>query len=305
MGYRCLRIFFLFSMIFLCVTILKADTGAEKGASPISSAIFASMSYQERAPVEVEPNKITLMDNEHEPEDKAKTLTFLSFNIRSARDEDGNVHIDSIIDEIRDSGAEIIGLQEVERFMPRTGYVDQIKKIAAELDYHFFYGSNLNILGARYGNAILSKFPIITAKNHRLPKLKLEPRGLIEAQIDTGDYIINVYVTHLGLDAQERMRQMAFIYDIISTSDEDLILMGDFNNRPDSPEMELVKTEFIDVAEAFNMGDEYTYSLYNSSLQGRLDRIYASQENSLEDYSYILSEVSDHCGIIVKIGIKQ
>jgi len=81
--------------------------------------------------------------------------------------------------------------------------------------------------------------------------------------------------------------------------------MGDFNNRPDSPEMETIKAAFIDGAKAFDMGDEPTYSLYDGPLKGRLDRFYLSDDLSLLDYYHMPSEVSDHSRIIIKIKIDQ
>ncbi len=297
----------LFYVLLFCISLIGIQAFFINEESPSPKTIYSTLAYEAEPIMDLikEQEPIAFKEQEPEATGEVKELTLLSFNMRSARDEDGAVMLETIIDELKESKADIIGLQEVECHMPRTSYVDQVKRIADELDYYFYYGDNLNILGARYGNAILSKYPILGAENHRLPRVKLEPRGLIEAQIDIDGFTLNVYVTHIGLSAQERMKQVPFIYDIIKEVGHGTILMGDFNNRPDSPEMETIKAAFIDGAKAFDMGDEPTYSLYDGPLKGRLDRFYLSDDLSLLDYYHMPSEVSDHSRIIIKIKIDQ
>jgi uncharacterized membrane protein YgaE (UPF0421/DUF939 family) len=83
-----------------------------------------------------------------------KILTLLTFNIHSANDQDGEVALEQIIEEIRETDAQLVGLQEVEHNMPRSNYQDQARLIAEALGYHYYYGENINILGVQYGNAL-------------------------------------------------------------------------------------------------------------------------------------------------------
>lgn len=229
------------------------------------------------------------------------TLTLMTFNIRSANNENGSVELDKILEEIREAEADIIGLQEVERMMPRSGYQDQARIIAEELGYHYYYGGNINILGVQYGNALLSKYPILKASNHRLPKERLEPRGMIEADIDVDGSIWHVYVTHLGLNSKERNKQINYINQLVSHRSGNILLMGDFNNHPDSWEMDLLDERLVDSAAALNCFDHYTFTWRGDTPNVRIDRIYLSENIDLLSHEVKPSAVSDHERVLTQI----
>ncbi|HPT78863.1 MAG TPA: endonuclease/exonuclease/phosphatase family protein [Candidatus Atribacteria bacterium] len=301
--------FRVFGTVLLFIFSMLALSGGGVKITENEHAVFAQLAAGGGGTAEkpgIKPVRIPLdISRQEEAKKMVKTLTFLSFNIHSAIDMNGDVKLDDIIEEIRGSGADVIGLQEVERFMPRSGYKDQIKLIAEALGYFYYYGGNLNILGARYGNAVLSKYPIMASDNLKLPKNKLEPRGLIEAEIDVDGIEIKVFVTHLGLDAKERMKQIRFINDRIAQNSKRTIFMGDFNNRLDSPEMEHLSPDLADAAVFMSRDDQSTYSLYQETPSFRLDRIYVSQDLSIVDYTILPSQVSDHARVIVTVDLNM
>ncbi|HHY82173.1 MAG TPA: hypothetical protein GX505_05770 [Clostridiales bacterium] len=234
-------------------------------------------------------------------EDEEQVLTLLTFNIHSANNADGSIQLEQIIEEIKETGAQIIGLQEVERMMPRSGYQDQAKVIAEKLGYYYYYGGNINILGVQYGNAFLSKYPILEASNHKLPREMIEPRGLIEALIDVEGVPYHIYVTHLGLDPEERRKQVIYINDLISRKEGRVLLLGDFNNRPNSREMENLDSRMVDSAAALGYNDEYTYSNWDNLSKVRIDRIYASDNIKLKSHRVMPSLISDHKRVLTQI----
>lgn len=235
--------------------------------------------------------------------DKTVALTLMTFNIRSANNENGSVELEKIIEEIRETEADIVGLQEVERMMPRSGYQDQARIIAEELGYHYYYGGNINILGVQYGNALLSKYPIIEASNHKLPKEKLEPRGMIEADIDIDGSQWHIYVTHLGLNSKERNKQIDYINQVISQRSGNILLMGDFNNYPDSLEMDGLDERMVDSAAALNCFNYYTFAWQNDKPNVRIDRIYVSENIDLINHEVKSSTVSDHERVLTQISL--
>ncbi len=233
--------------------------------------------------------------------DEELILTFLTFNIHSANNQAGNVTLEQIIEEIKETDAQIIGLQEVENRMPRSDYKDQARLIAEELGYHYYYGENINILGVQYGNALLSKYPIIDAQNHKLPKKLLEPRGLIEARIDVEGTPYHVYVTHLGLNPVERDMQIDYINEQVSKREGNIFILGDFNNHPDSEEMQKLDTFMVDSAAALDKCDLFTFTNWIETPKERIDRIYVSEQIDLKHHEVMLSEVSDHRRVITQI----
>jgi len=100
---------------------------------------------------------------------KAVDVNVMSYNIHHGVGLDGELDIARVAKVMKDANADIIGLQEVDRFYgDRSDYQDQIKKLATLLGYHYVYGANLNLAPAegqvenrQYGTGILSKYPII------------------------------------------------------------------------------------------------------------------------------------------------
>jgi len=233
--------------------------------------------------------------------DDEMELSILTFNIHSAIDSEGKARLESIIDEIKETGAAIIGLQEVERMMPRSGFKDQAKAIAEALGYNYVYGGNINVLGVQYGNAFLSKYPIIENSNHKLPRELMEPRGILDVTIDIMNNPYHVFVTHLGLNANERNKQVEAINSLLADKEGPVILMGDFNNQGNSEEMLKLDSRMVDSALALEKGDMNTYSFNSDEPNVRVDRIYASEDIELKDHVVLPSEVSDHRRVITKI----
>jgi endonuclease/exonuclease/phosphatase family metal-dependent hydrolase len=251
--------------------------------------------------MEMQPGRIELERAIKPPTDEARPLTLLTFNIRSANDKNGSIKLEEIVEEIRETDAHIIGLQEVERMMPRSGYRDQARLVAEELGYHYYYGGNINIFGVQYGNALLSKYPILAASNHKLPKEKLEPRGMIEADIDADGSLLHVFVTHLGLSSLERSKQVRYINGILSQRKGNILLLGDFNNHPDSEEMSTLDDRLTDSAAALNQLDQFTFAWKSTTPNVRLDRIYASDNITLKHHRVQPSAVSDHMLVLTQI----
>ncbi|MEW6723811.1 MAG: endonuclease/exonuclease/phosphatase family protein [Bacillota bacterium] len=170
-------------------------------------------------------------------------LVFLSYNIRHGRGLDRRVSLDRIATVLADSGADIIGLNEVDRRVPRSRWQDQARFLGQQLGFNHVFGTNVRwaLLG-EYGNALLSRFPITEYRNYRLPGPdgRSEPRGLLVAKIRVGQVELNVGVTHLGVTAAERRGQLAEVARIMAELNGPVILLGDFNLSASAPEMEIL-----------------------------------------------------------------
>ena len=71
-------------------------------------------------------------------------MKFVSLNMQYGFGQDGVLDLERTADMVR--GADIIALQEVERFWRRTGMVDQPLEIASHLpDYYWVFGANLDM----------------------------------------------------------------------------------------------------------------------------------------------------------------
>ena len=77
--------------------------------------------------------------------EKTTDVTVMSFNIHYGADSDNVFDIERTAAVIEDSGAEIIGLQEVDnRWGSRSDFINEAEWLADRLDMHVVYGANLD-----------------------------------------------------------------------------------------------------------------------------------------------------------------
>ncbi|BFH68272.1 MAG: endonuclease/exonuclease/phosphatase family protein [Paenibacillus dendritiformis] len=185
----------------------------------------------------------------------AASLTVMSYNIQHGRGMDDRYDPARIADVIRRAGADVIGLQEVDRhFDKRSNYEDTIMVLAARLGMQYAYGANLDgdpepgrTERRQYGIGILSKYPIVHQQHYLLDSAGREQRGLLEAELVVEDARVRFYVTHLGLERQERLTQISQIVDIAARQTGAAIITGDFNALPDSPELAAMSRSYRNV----------------------------------------------------------
>ncbi|MEO1091487.1 MAG: endonuclease/exonuclease/phosphatase family protein [Pseudomonadota bacterium] len=155
-------------------------------------------------------------------------MRFLSYNIQYGLGRDGHYDLARIADEVRD--ADVIALQEVERFWQRSGEVDQPAVLAEHLpDHHWVFGANLDIHAGtatapnrrrQFGTMLLSKTPILSSRNFPLPKFGTLrqhsiQQGVLEGVVDTPTGALRVYSIHLShLCPETRLPQVEAILDI-------------------------------------------------------------------------------------------
>lgn len=166
-------------------------------------------------------------------------ITVMTYNIHHAEGTDGKLDLDRIASVIKHTGADLVGLNEVDNnFGPRSNYNDQAKILAESLNMHYVFGpalksgspGNPNL----YGNAILSRFPITHSANHPLiTDPGHEPRACIAATITIGGDDYTFIATHLdNVKTEMRVKQAQNIIAIIENIDTPVILAGDFNCPP-------------------------------------------------------------------------
>jgi endonuclease/exonuclease/phosphatase family metal-dependent hydrolase len=183
------------------------------------------------------------------------TLTVTSFNIHHGRGTDGRLDLARIARVIRASGADVAGLQEVDRhFAGRSDWADQAAGLAALLDCHVAYGANIDLdppapgkPRPQFGNAVLSRYPIARWENtHLFGSPGEEQRGLLHAEVDMAGVPLHVYVTHLAVSSPaDRIEQARQIVRMAGRSDP-AVLLGDFNARPQTPEIDILGAALTD-----------------------------------------------------------
>lgn len=157
----------------------------------------------------------------------AATLTVASYNIHGGVGADGHCVPKRIAAVLRETGADVIALQEVES--RSTGF-DMLAFLAGELQMTGVPGPTLLADDGDYGNGLLTRYPTANTQRIDLSVPHREPRGAIDTEIDIGGTRLRVIATHLGLRPAERRHQVQRLLDIFE-HDRMLptIFMGDVN----------------------------------------------------------------------------
>lgn len=173
-------------------------------------------------------------------DDQNLRLRILSYNIHHAEGVDGKLDVPRIAQVILSVDPDLVALQEVDKNTIRTGKVNQDIELSRLTKMNSVFGSNITFQGGQYGNAILSKFPIIKNKNFLLPNVDSgEQRGLLQSQIQISNkenvLFFSTHLDHRRSDT-ERLASAKAINQIIGLDNKSpAILAGDFNDVPDSP----------------------------------------------------------------------
>ena len=119
------------------------------------------------------------------------------------------------------------------------------KKISDLLGCEYIYSKSFEIDGVSFGNAIISRFPILNSSSHLIPTaVELnENRTLLHGVVNYNNCKLDILCTHLNYKYNQsdiRQNQVDFILEYISNlekSEFPIILCGDFNADPLSDEI--------------------------------------------------------------------
>ncbi len=231
-----------------------------------------------------------------------RPLKVMTFNIRHAEGLDGRVSVERVAEVIRASGADVIGLQEVDRRMPRSGWLDQVQQIAARLGYDYAFGPNLGAGPIGYGNAVLSRYPIAGRTCLSLPAT-LEPRGALGVTIQLSPQSRLTFInTHLGLSTEDRRAQVGAIADYVRGTSGPVILVGDFNAGPGAPEQAEISRLLTDsFGSAPVRSGEGTFGVGADRPGERIDYVWLSPDLNALAWSTRSSKASDHLPVVVEV----
>jgi endonuclease/exonuclease/phosphatase family metal-dependent hydrolase len=190
------------------------------------------------------------------------------------------------------------------------------------------YGMNAAYDHGHHGNALLSTYPIATARNQDISDHKYEKRGILHCVLQTPDTEVHCYVVHLGLFAGGRRRQTDALIEAVTHSappDAPVIIAGDFNDWGNH--LSPVLRKELDVCEVFDQrAQKVTVGSMLRKLSGRgsviqpartfpaalpmlrLDRIYVrgfSVESAQVLHGAMWARLSDHAPIVATLQLKS
>ena len=179
-------------------------------------------------------------------------VRLLTFNVHHGVGDDGRHDLPRLARLLAGADADVICLQEVDRhYGQRSEGVDQALLLSRALDMQLAWGPAIDEPGAggerrQYGNALLSRLPVLVSDVHPLPG-DGEPRSALRALVELDGGALWVTTTHLSSrSAQERAAQAAAVAGLHTEPMETGVLVGDLNAEAGAPELDALRERFTD-----------------------------------------------------------
>lgn len=162
---------------------------------------------------------------------KKGCFSVASYNIHQCVGMDGRRDAGRIAAVIRDLDCDAIGLQEVDsRSGPHADSM-QLEYLAGAAGMQALAGPTILRHDGDYGNALLTRRPVLAVRRHDISFASREPRGALDVDLDVDGHRVRVIVTHLGLRPAERRYQVKLLLKLLHPDEpgEAVVALGDIN----------------------------------------------------------------------------
>ena len=195
------------------------------------------------------------------------TFRITTYNIHKCRGLDRRVRPRRIVEVLKETDADIIALQEVVGMDEGELERNQVRSIANELGFDYRIGENRRVHGGAYGNAVLTRLPIVTQHNHDITQRKKEPRGCLEVILaldgqQPSANLLRIYNVHLGTGFFERRYQATRLIQVLGDPSDQArprLLLGDFNEWPRGLVSSLLGKHFNTAEPRRRLGRAWSY----------------------------------------------
>jgi len=209
----------------------------------------------------------------------AQKVQVMSYNIHHGANKQEVYTLAEIGHFIKESGADLVGLQEVDSMCNRSGKEDQMKKLGEITGMHYAFVRHFAYDGGAYGLGILSKYPISDVRNDRITSL---PKGdekkslaLLSAKIMLpGKKAIVFSTVHFALDQPTRITQSLETIEYLKRR-LPAILTGDLNVEPGQKELLQLEAHYTNIG----IEDANLLTFPDEKATKRIDYILVTKEN--------------------------
>lgn len=310
-----LRLGFDQTQVRLAGVVLLALAGAAAiGLRPVPSEKSPSLLWGLAAVAVVLPvaGAVFGVTGSRPPAPRAEPLRVMTYNLHSAYDTAGRFDIEAIARVIEDSEAVVVGLQEVPRGRLISGVTDELTLLQRRLGFEHvaFFGTT----DPTWGNAILSRFPILEVETQYLPQVGTPlRRGYLGAvvRVEGRDLlVISTHLQHINDPAVHDRDPEADLYPVhreqIATildrwgGRQPAVLLGDFNARPGWRQIEeLLAAGWVDAWAEAGTGEGLTSP--SNDPRFRIDYVFHTPDMTAVDVGVIRSEASDHFPVVADL----
>ena len=191
---------------------------------------------------------------------------------------------------------DLVAQQEADGGSHRSGYINQVKYLAQQGEFPYWYQQLNRNLGrlAQHSNGLLSRLRPAVIEDHPLPGPA--GRGAILVRFGEGPDALVVVIMHLALGTKTRTRQLAYIRELIGGYQHQ-VLMGDMNTHAN----DLLQTSPLRDLGLLAPQMEATFPSWRP--QRCLDHILLSPSLTLERVQVLDQPISDHLPVAVDIRL--
>lgn len=243
-------------------------------------------------------------------------IRFMSYNLHSAFNTEGNLDVEAIARVIEDTEADVIGFQEMSRGRLINANTDLITLLQLRLGFEHvaFFGTADPV----WGNAVFSRYPISKFATDYLPLVGTPlRRGYLGAAVEVGDKGVVVISTHLQHVNDSTVHDDDPEADLLPVHTEQIkaildnwagqtpaVLMGDFNARPDWAQIDQITgAGWIDSWTEAGLGEGFTSNAADPRY--RIDYIFHTADMTAVDAGVIQSTASDHFPVVADLSFTK
>ena len=237
-------------------------------------------------------------------ETAAGRLKLLTYNIHGCMGRWGGEHAERVLEVIRSSEADVIALQEVQ-----DDDEEDRSFLTALMGLNYasvIYGPTFRKSKGRFGNILMTRWPVTEMEKIDISASQGEPRGAIRAKININSATLEILATHLGLGIRERRLQLGLLEKALPGWNNDTkgvirIAMGDFNEWIPKGKNRRILTRFF--------GKTPKVTTFPSFIPiMALDRIYVRPASALINLKALRTgpakDASDHLPLMAEISLK-
>jgi endonuclease/exonuclease/phosphatase family metal-dependent hydrolase len=159
-----------------------------------------------------------------------------------------------------------------------------------------------NYQDGQYGNALLSRYPILGWDNLHYAHNTTETRGLLRALVQVPGGRVAFFGTHLDhieRPGDARAEQVAEALTAWNGTPR-TILLGDLNAEPSAPELQgIYDAGFLDALQA--TGQESLFTFWDATPSRRIDYIFVTPDLTPVQAWGVRSRASDHLPVMAEV----
>ena len=243
-------------------------------------------------------------------DDSQSTIRVLCYNIHYGQGNDGIYDIQRLANVIKQHKPDLVALQEVDVGVERSGRIHEAQLLGELTGMSVRYGPTQHFQGGLYGNAVLSRLPIVDVVIHPLPytestaELVTYPRGAIALTVrGPNDKPIRFVSTHFQHNLPEdRVAEAVAINRLFAGDEVPTILAGDMNALPGSEPIRTLLDKWTSTA-----GDSPEPTAPSASPRSRIDYVFYRPQSAFELIeARVVAEpmASDHCPVFAALRLR-